>query len=103
MVPIKHAPTCTASVLATLLQRVLQLYSPAGFHPCTIMMDMEFEKVKDKLLTIVVNTTTAREHVAEVKQKIRVVKERAQGVVSTLPFTRLPKTVLVKLMHFVVM
>lgn len=103
LITIEHAPTRTATQLSNLLQRVVQVYLRAGFHPRTIMMDMEFDKVKDKMPSLVVNTTAAREHVAEIERKIRVIKERARGIVNTLPFTRLPKRILVELLHFVVM
>ena len=75
LVTIKHAPTPTSSSLASLLLWVIQLYIHTGFRPHTVLMDMEFDKVKDKLPTIIINTTAARENVAEIKQKIWVVKE----------------------------
>ena len=42
-------------------------------------MDMEFEKLKDRMPYVVLNTTAAREHVGEIEWKIRVVKVRARG------------------------
>ena len=42
-------------------------------------MDMEFEKLKDRMPYVVLNTTAAREHVGEIERKIRVVKVRARG------------------------
>ena len=51
----------------------------------TIMMDMEFEKVKDKrgMELIDVDTTAAREHVGEIERGIRYLKERSCCSVST--------------------
>ena len=69
---------------------MLQVYDSAGFTVRYIMMDGEFEKVKELLLTIACNTTATKEHVAEAERKIRVVKERNRGVVNTLPFTYIP-------------
>ena len=40
-------------------------------------MDMEFEKIKDDFDKVEVNTTAAREHVAEIERGIRNVKERS--------------------------
>lgn len=37
----------------------------------TILMDGEFEKVKNKLPLVVCNTTAAKEHVSEVEHSIR--------------------------------
>jgi hypothetical protein len=52
------------------------------------MMDMEFEKLKDLLPNIVLNTTAAQEHVGEIKRKIRVIKERARRMISALLCTK---------------
>ncbi len=49
------------------------------------------------------NTTAAQEHVGEIEQKISVIKERARGMVNVLPYTLLPKIMIIKLMHFRVM
>ena len=46
------------------IKRVLQVYDRAGFTVRYVMIDGEFEKVKELLLTIVCNTTSAKEHVA---------------------------------------
>ena len=49
------------------------------------MMDMEFEKVKEKegMELVDVNTNAAREHVGEIKRGIRYLKERSRCSVST--------------------
>jgi hypothetical protein len=64
-------------------------------------MDGEFEKVKAELPSVVVNTTAAKEHVAEAERMIRVVKERSRGVICTLPFTHLPKRVKIEIVYFI--
>ena len=64
-------------------------------------MDGEFEKVKELLLTIVCNTTAAKEHVVEAERKTRVVKERNRGVVNTLPFTYIPRRMKIEFIYFV--
>ena len=66
---------------------MLQVYDRAGFTVRYILMDGEFEKVKELLPTIVCNTTAPKEHVAEAERNARVVKERNRGVVNKLPFT----------------
>ncbi len=69
-----------------------------------MMMDMEFEKLVDDLLpNVTISTTAAREHVREIEQKIRVIKERARGMVNTLPYPQLPRLMAIKLMHFCIM
>ncbi len=54
------------------------------------MMDGEFEKIKDLLPMVKFNMTAAKEHVSKAEQMIRTIKERAQGLISTLPFEYIP-------------
>ena len=65
------------------------------------MMDGEFEKVKELLPSIVCNTTSAKEHVAEAERNIRLVKERNRGVVKNLPFTYIPRQMKIEFIYFV--
>ena len=69
----------------------------------TAMMDMEFDKLKELLTNVALNTTAAREHVGEIEQKIRVIKERASGTINTLPYKKLPRLMVIELLHFCVM
>jgi hypothetical protein len=41
--------------------------------------------------------------VGEIERKIRMIKERARGTISTLPYVMLPKLIIIKLMHFCMM
>ena len=52
---------------------------------------------------VALNTMAAREHIREVEQKIRVIKERAMGTFNTLPYKKLPKLMVIELLHFCVM
>jgi hypothetical protein len=47
--------------------------------------------LRDKLLNVILNTMAAREHMGEVKSKIRVVKERARSTISILPYKTIAK------------
>jgi hypothetical protein len=42
------------------LAQVIQVYAQAGFTVCTILMDGEFEKVRDKLPSSICNTMAAK-------------------------------------------
>ncbi len=75
----------------------------AGFIVKVALMDMEFEKLKDVLPNIMINTMAAREHVGEIERKIQVIKERVRGTMATLPYLTLPKIMIIKLMHFCVL
>ncbi len=93
----------TAKCLMLFLEQVIRVYGVAGFNVQVALMDMEFEKMNDVLSNITINTTTAREHVGEIKRKIRVIKERARGTMTTLPYLTLPKIIIIDLMHFCVL
>jgi hypothetical protein len=67
------------------------------------MMDMEFDKLKNLLAHVVLNTTAAREHVGEIERKIRVIKERARGTINTLLYKKLPRLMVIELLHFCMM
>ena len=78
----EHVPCRTAAQLSKSLVKVLWLYARGGFRVNTIMMDMEFEKVRDLLPMTEVNTTAAREHVEEIERGIRLLKERVRCYVT---------------------
>ncbi len=79
LVTIEYLPSRTANRLIHTLDRATQIYRKAGFRVQTVLMDIEFKKLKDRMPYVVLNTTAAREHVGEIEQKIRVVKVRARG------------------------
>jgi hypothetical protein len=84
--------THTANSLTRHLEQVVQVYARAGFNVRTILMDGEFEKVKDEELpSLVCNTTVAKEHVSEAAQSICTIKEQKWGIVCTLPFEYIPR------------
>ncbi len=68
-----------------------------------MMMDMEFKKLVDLLPNVAINTMAAREHVREIERKIRVIKERARGIINTLLYLQLPRLMIIEVMHFCVM
>ena len=59
-VTVEHTPVCTDKSLVKHIKRVLQVYDRAGFTVRYVMMDGEFEKVKELIPTIVCNTTSAK-------------------------------------------
>jgi hypothetical protein len=67
------------------------------------MMDQEFDKVEDKINFVEINTTAAREHIGEIKQFIRTIKEWSRALVLDLPYTTLPQQVIIHLVYFAVL
>ena len=85
MYTCEHVPNQKPAQLSSSLKKIINLYARGGITVRTIMMDMEFEKVKDEkgMELIDVNTTAAREHVGEIERGIRYLKERCRCSVST--------------------
>jgi hypothetical protein len=99
----KHVATRTAKSLSKHLDRVIQVYTQAGFSVRTILMDGKFEKVKNEFALVVCNTTAAKEHVSKVERSIRTIKERTQGIVGTLSFEFIPRRLKMEFIYFVVL
>ena len=68
-VTVEHTPVRTANLLVKHIKRVLQVNDRAGFTVRYIMMDGEFEKVKELLLTIVCNTTAEKNTLQKLREK----------------------------------
>ena len=66
------------------------------------MMDQEFEKLERDLGIIEINTTTAREHVGEIKRSNITVKEHCRAILTTLPYSTLPKQLVIHIVYYVV-
>ena len=71
---VEFLPSRTAAKLSEYLVKVSKLYAHGGFTVCTILMDQEFEKVKDRIPSLEVNTTVPREHAGKIEHGIRLVK-----------------------------
>ncbi|KAL7466217.1 hypothetical protein ACHAXS_006508 [Conticribra weissflogii] len=101
-ITIEHTPQQTVYQFKQSLTRVMQIYARAGFTVQTILVDGQYEPLKQQLLNIVVNTTASSEHVGEVERTLRVIKEQARATVSGLPYQRMPRRILIELINFVV-
>ena len=76
LITAEFIPNQMARQLTCNLRRIISLYSKASFIIQTISMDMEINKVIPEISEVVINTSTASEHVAAVEMHIRIVKER---------------------------
>ena len=74
-ITVEHVQVRMATSLSKHLTCVLQAYERAGFKVRTILMDGEFEKVRDLMPCIECNTMVAKEHVSESERTIRTIKE----------------------------
>ena len=55
----KYAPTSTSGQLSEYLLNIVKLYDRGGFVTCLACIDVIFEKVKEKVFLVEVNTATA--------------------------------------------
>jgi hypothetical protein len=68
LITIEHAPPPqTASNLGALLLCIVRVYAKSGFTISTIIMDYKFEKVRDHVPSVNINTTAASGHVGEIE------------------------------------
>ena len=104
LITIEHTPSPrTATTFGSLLQRIIRVYARAGFTVQTILMDIEFEKICDHVPMLDGDTLVATEHVGHIERRICLIKERAKGIICTLPYPHLPWVMLIHLFHFVMM
>ncbi len=102
-ITMEHVPVRTAISLSKHITRVLQVYERAGLRVRTILLDREFEKVRDLLPRVECNTTAAKEHVSKAERAIRTIKEQTPGLVATLPFQHIPRCMKIEFVYFMVL
>jgi hypothetical protein len=100
---IEHVPRRTKPILVKSLNKVFNIYNYRGFKVVKALMDREFEPLRGQINGTIMNTTAASEHVPEIERQIRVIKERARAIASTLPFKNVPSRMIIELIHFVVL
>jgi hypothetical protein len=96
----KHVLVRTALSLSKHMTRVLEVY---GCRVRSILMDGEFEKLKPLMPSVECNTTAAKEHNSEAEHTIQTLKERMRGLLTTLPFTHLPRRMKIEFIYFMVL
>jgi hypothetical protein len=103
LVTAEFTPSRTAKKLSLGITRMIDLYARGGFQVGTVLMDNEFEKLRNLVPILAINTTAAKEHVPEDKHKIRLIKEWGRGILNTLPFKKMPRLMLIELVYHVVL
>ena len=103
LVKAEYTPSCTAKQLAVGITRVMYIYLHADFQVRTALIDNEFEKLRNLVLILIVNTTTAKEHMPEVEQRIRLIKECRRCILNTLLFKKMPPVILIKLIYHIIL
>lgn len=97
-------PTMKLDDLEEALIGVMKAYALRGFIVKFIMVDIQFKGLKDrfKKFQANMNVVSKKEHVPEIKRFIRVIKERARAYFAMIPFIKVPKKMVLELIHTVV-
>ncbi len=103
LITAEYIPSCTAKQLAAGIRRVMDVYSQGRLVVGTILTDNKFELLRILLWILAINTMAAKEHVPEVKGRIRLIQECERGVLNTLPFKKMPQVILIKLIYHIVL
>jgi hypothetical protein len=84
------------------LTKVIRIYKARGLDVQFMLMDGEFEPLRDDLTTLKVtlNVTANDEHVGEIERYIRTVKERVRCIYNTLPFQQIPNRMVIEMVYF---
>ena len=72
-----------------------------GFKVVWILMDGKFEPLHDELnqAGIDLNIAAANEHIPQIKQQIRVIKEKIWATCHSLPFKMIPQLMLIRMVY----
>jgi hypothetical protein len=75
------------------------MYKSRGFNILDLHPNMEFECIRNNVLPSRLNVTAAANHAGKVERSIRTKKERVRTTIHGLPFKRLPKVMIPKLVY----
>lgn len=78
LITIKNSPMRTTAQIKQSRISIMQLYCRAGFTVQTILVDGQFEPMKNVLSNVVMNATTSSKHVGCLEQCLQVIKECVQ-------------------------
>jgi hypothetical protein len=108
---VNHLADRTVPQIFKAFKEMYQYYLQCGFHIKTVHADGEFAPLKPLIESMpggpMVNLASTNEHVPEIEQIIRVVKEGCRATRHSLPYERIPKLMtihivlnVVKLLNF---
>ena len=75
MLAVKALPNCKALPLGRAITNVCRHYYWGDFLVRLVLVNMEFEKIKEDFTAVEGNTMAVREHVTEIERAIRFIKE----------------------------
>ena len=92
---VASIPNRRKSTIRDQLMSVIRTYHHRGFEIVTILGDNEFEPLRPLFPQL--QTCAANEHIPDVERYIRTIKDSTRSTYRMLPFTRVPRLVIVHL------
>jgi hypothetical protein len=103
---VNHLADRTVPQIFKAFKKTYQCYLQRGFHVTMVHADGEFATLKPLIESMpggpLVNLVSVNDHEPEIKQRIRVVKERCRATRHILPFQRIPKLLTIHIVRNVV-
>ena len=94
---VEQLPNRQIKTVVAMIKSVLAIYERRGLKVNTILADLEFEPLKTELPGITIDCCAVDDHVPEVERYIRTIKDRCRSVYNMLPFGRIPRLILRRL------
>ena len=87
--------------LLTALKQIVNADKNGGFSVTVVLTDNRFECTQDGLAShgILLNITSANEHVPEIERCIQTVKERVRSIYNTLNFKKMPLRMVTEMVY----
>ena len=94
---VEAIPNRQVTTVLKAIKQMLSTYHTRGFRVRTILADPEFQPLDGMIPGVSFNFCAQGEHVPDIKQYVRTVKDRVRSGYNNLPFSRLPCLVVVRL------
>ena len=92
---VKALPDCKLTTIVSKLRTVINTYHYCSFNITSILSDGEFELIRPWFP--VLNTYAENEYVPDIERFIRTIKDSTRSTHMMLPFSRVPKILLIHL------
>ena len=97
---VTHVADTKMPQLRDALAGVVNFYNSRGFRVRNCFADGAFECLEDRVPGVNIDTCGNAEHVGDIERAVRTIKERIRAIRAGLPFSRLPRKVIVQMVRF---
>ena len=68
LLTVEHVPNRNVGQLAKSITKIVKLYAKGGFQVKVVLMDKEFDEIRDAVGHLEINTTAVREYVTKIER-----------------------------------